>query len=86
MGMEEEEGSAWQQGQREGDTGESEGRVRGAGSKQGKQRWSQRGGSQAFSNHFGTLGRRGCPGGYQEPGVLPAGPRPLPGQDSVAKG
>lgn len=25
-------------------------------------------GSQAFSNHFGTLGRRGCPGGTESLG------------------
>jgi hypothetical protein len=44
MGMEEEEGSAWQQRRGEwGHRGESEGKVGGAGSKQGKQRWSQRG-------------------------------------------
>lgn len=31
--------------------------------KGGMERWGKGEGSQAFSNHLGTLGRRGCPGG-----------------------
>lgn len=64
MGMEEEVGiclaGAWGRGQR----GESAGRVGAAGSRKGERREGiKERGSQASSDHFGTLGRRGCPGG-----------------------
>lgn len=69
MGMEEEGGSAWQQGKGGGtQRGESEGRVGGAGSKQGKLRDGVKEGEPGISNHFGTLGRRGCPGGTKSLG------------------
>lgn len=35
---------------------------------------------------FWDTWQKGLPWGYQGPGVLPVGPRPLPGQDGVAKG
>lgn len=63
--MEEEEGSAWQWGKGVGDMERTvKGKSWGS--------WQQKGelrdgvkerGSQALINHFGTLGRRGCPGG-----------------------
>ena len=64
MGMEEEVGiclaGTWGRGQR----GESTGRVGTAGSRKGERREGiKERGSQASSDHFGTLGRRGCPGG-----------------------
>lgn len=68
MGMEEKGESAWQQG-KEGDT---ERRVRrkswGSWQQTGETEMESRRGSQAFSNNFGTLGRRGCPGGTKSLG------------------
>lgn len=78
MGMKEEEGTAWQQGLGAGGhREESEGRVGGAGSRKGELRDGVRErGSQAFSNHFGTLGRRGCPGGTKGLGCSLSVPDP----------
>lgn len=79
MGMEEEEGICLAVGaggrgtQREG----SEGRVGGAGSRKGELRDGvKERGSQAFSNHFGALGRRGCPGGTKGLGCSLSVPDP----------
>lgn len=54
------------EGRGEGHRGEAEGRVGGAGSKRETEMESK--GNQAFSNHFGTLGRRDCPGGTKSLG------------------
>lgn len=56
--------------------GESEGRVWGAGSRKGELRDGVKEGSQAFSNHFGTLGRRDCPGGTKGLGCSLSVPDP----------
>lgn len=57
--------------------GELEGRVGGAGSRKGELRDGvKERGSQAFSNHFGTLGRRGCPGGTKGLGCALSVPDP----------
>lgn len=57
--------------------GELEGRVGGAGSRKGELRDGvKERGSQAFSNHFGTLGRRGCPGGTKGLGCALSVPGP----------
>lgn len=71
MGMEEEEGVclAAEVGGEGTKRGKSEGRVGGSWQQTGEtERWSQREVSQAFSNHFGTLSRRGCPGGTKSLG------------------
>lgn len=64
MGMEEEEGICLAGGAGGTQRGESERRVGVAGSRKRELRDGVKERvSQAFSNHFGTLGRRGCPGG-----------------------
>lgn len=59
------------------DRGESEGRGGGAGSRKGELRDGvKEKGNQAFSNHSGTLGRRGCPWGTKDLGCSLSVPDP----------
>lgn len=76
MGMEEEEGICLA-----GGAGDTERRMRGKSwgrwqQKEETERWGNERGSQAFSNHFGTLGRRGCPGGTKGLGCSLSVPDP----------
>lgn len=79
MGMGEKDGVCLAVGV--GGKGDTERRVRGKSGrswqqKEGTERWSQERGSQAFSNHFGTLGRWGCPGGTKGLGCSLSVPDP----------
>lgn len=50
------------------------------------ERGDKREGEPGIERSFWDTWQKGLSWGYQGPGVLPVGPRPLPGQDSVAKG
>lgn len=51
----------------------------------GETEMESKGGARHLAIILGHLAE-GIAWGYQEPRVLPVGPRPLPGQDGVAKG
>lgn len=85
MGMEEEAGICLAGAGRRG-LGQVRRKSKAAGSRRGTERADRREGRQAAaSNHFGTLGRRGCPGVPRAWGA-PCWSQTLPGQDGVAKG
>lgn len=78
MGMEEEKEIclAVGQGREDAERG-TRGKSWGAGSRmRGLRDGVRERGSQAFSNHFGTLGRRGCPGGTKGLGCSLSVPDP----------